>query len=62
MKKYDEFELDLKNEEVENNQPMARSVFSVKCIYDLTKWSVKNGCGKDTTKYNSRTLNACRTA
>lgn len=61
MKKYDEFELDLKNEETENNQPMVMAVFTLKCLYDLTMWSVKNGCSQVACKNNGRTVNACRT-
>ncbi|MCU9813238.1 hypothetical protein [Paraclostridium sp. AKS81] len=61
MKKYDEFELDLKNEEVENEQPMARSVPTLPCIYTVTKYSVKHNCSHQACENTKRTVNTCRT-
>ncbi|MCU9813609.1 hypothetical protein [Paraclostridium sp. AKS81] len=52
MKKYDEFDLDLKNEDTKNVQLMTRSLLPL---------SIHHNCGKDTSKYNGRTVNTCRT-
>ncbi|MCH1965361.1 hypothetical protein [Paraclostridium sordellii] len=63
MKKYDEFELDLKNEEVQKvDQPMEYSIIDVATtIYHITKYSVQHGCSNAACTINNRTVNGCRT-